>query len=105
MNLGSDLPPQADLADRVAAAVLGVPGVAGLHTGVLAEVATYLPGRRVEGVRLRPDRAEVHVVLAWGAAVEPTAAAVRRAATAITGTVVDVSVQDVADPGPAGLGG
>ncbi len=105
MSLGSDLPPQADLADRVAAAVLAVPGVAGLHTGTFGEVATYLPGRRVEGVRLRPDRAEVHLVLAWGAAVEPTAAAVRRVASAVAGTVVDVSVEDVADPGPTGFGG
>lgn len=105
MSLGSDLPPQADLADRVAAAVLAVPGVAGLHTGAFGEVATYLPGRRVEGVRLRPDRAEVHLVLAWGAAVEPTAAAVRRVATAVAGTVVDVSVEDVADPGTTGFAG
>ena len=106
MSVGADLPPQADLADRVAAAVLGVPGVARLHTGVFGEVATYLPGRRVDGVRLRPDRAEVHLVLAWGAPVEPTAAAVRQVAAAIAGTVVDVSVQDVADPvrGPSELG-
>lgn len=100
MSLGADLPPQADLADRVAAAVLALPGVAGLHTGIFGEVATYLPGRRVEGVRLRPDRAEVHLVLAWGAPVEVTAAAVRRVAAAVAGTVVDVSIEDVADPVP-----
>ena len=100
MSLGANPPPQADPADRVAAAVLALPGVAGLHAGVFGEVNTYLPGRRVAGVRLRPHRAEVHLVLAWGAPVEATAAAVRRVATAVAGTVVDVSIEDVADPVP-----
>lgn len=100
MTVGAAASPSADLADRVAIAVLGVPGVVGLHPGVFGEVATYLPGRRVDGVRLRPDRSEVHLVLAWGAPALPTAEAVRAAASALTGTPVDVSVEDVADPAP-----
>ncbi|MFH5821108.1 hypothetical protein [Georgenia sp. AZ-5] len=52
-----------DRADAVAAAVLAVPGVARLHTGAFGEVGTYLPGRRVAGVRIRPDGVEVHVVV------------------------------------------
>ena len=39
-----------DIADRVAAAVIAVPGVAFLHGGVFGEIGTYLPGRRVSGV-------------------------------------------------------
>lgn len=92
--------PQAakSLADGVREAVLLVDGVASTHTGTFGEVATYLPGRRVDGVRLRPDRAEVHVVLRWGAPVGPTADAIRAVTTAMTGTQVDVVIHDVAAP-------
>lgn len=84
-----------DLADEIAAAVLAVPGVAGLHAGTFGEVATYLPGRRVTGVRVRPDVTEVHVVLSWGAPVLPTADAIRAAVAPLAATRVDVTVQDV----------
>lgn len=87
-----------EVADSVRAAVLALPGVADLHTGAFGEVATYLPGRRVEGVRVRADRTEVHVVVEWGASALEVADAVRAAATAITHTVVDVHVQDFAAP-------
>ena len=46
--------PAAD-ADAIAAAVLACPSVAGLGGGPAGAVATYLPGRRVTGVRVRPD--------------------------------------------------
>jgi len=90
--------PAQSLADAVREAVLRVDGVAGTHTGTFGEVATYLPGRRVEGVRLRPDGAEVHVVLAWGAPVGATADAIRAAVAPLTGATVDVVIQDVAAP-------
>ncbi|RZT89029.1 hypothetical protein EV383_5983 [Pseudonocardia sediminis] len=48
--------------DLVAAIVLSCPAVAGLHPGPFGEVATYLPGRRVSGVRVRPGAVEVHVI-------------------------------------------
>lgn len=85
-------------ADAVAAAVRAVPGVLDLHGGLLSEVATYLPGRMVRGVRLREPGAEVHVVLAWGAALDETTAAVRAAAARVVGLPVDVWVQDVREP-------
>lgn len=85
-------------AEAVAAAVRAVPGVLDLHGGLLSEVATYLPGRMVRGVRLREPGAEVHVVLAWGAALDETTAAVRSAAAEVVGLPVDVWVQDVRDP-------
>lgn len=88
----------AEVADLVRDAVLAVPGVARLHGGAFGEAATYLPGRTVEGVRVRPGSTEVHIVLSWGSPVRGTADAVRAAATAVTGTVIDVTIQDVAAP-------
>ena len=46
---------ETELADSIAAAVLAVPGVAALHPGMFGEVGTYLPGRRVTGVRITDD--------------------------------------------------
>lgn len=89
---------QVEPADAVAAAVRAVPGVLDLHGGLLSEVATYLPGRMVRGVRLREPGAEVHVVLAWGAPLEETTAAVRAVAAEVVGLPVDVWVQDVREP-------
>lgn len=88
----------AQITDDVRASTLKVPGVAGLHPGPFGQVATYLPGRKVEGVRVRQDRTEVHIVLQWRAGAVSTAAAVSAAVTALTGTPVDVYVQDVEDP-------
>ena len=61
MNPGSAA--QANAADLVADAALSVPGVVGLHRGAFGEVATYLPGRRVEGVRLTDQLCAVHIVV------------------------------------------
>jgi len=49
-------------AEAVAAAVVAVPGVARMSGGVSGEVATYLPGRRVTGVRLRSSHVVLHVI-------------------------------------------
>ncbi|NYD21599.1 Asp23/Gls24 family envelope stress response protein [Kineococcus aurantiacus] len=96
-----------ELADDVAAAVRAVPGVARLHAGALGELGTYLPGRRVPGVRVGDDvlagRAplEVHVVLRPGTPVREVAqdvhASVARelAEHGLTGTAVLVHVDDV----------
>ena len=86
------------MADRVRAAVLAVPGVADMHAGSFGEVATYLPGRRVVGVRMRTDVTEVDVVVDWGADVLATADAVRAAVQAVNGPTVTVVIQDVAAP-------
>jgi len=87
-----------DLADLVVASVTAVPGVAAMHPGSFGEAATYLPGRRVLGVQLRDDGAEVHVTLAWGADVLSTADAVRTAARAVVDRPVHVVVEDVLAP-------
>ncbi len=115
MSSDTDPGPGADrggpsLADRVAAAVLGVTGVHALHAGVLGEVATYLPGRRVPGIRLREAMSgasgasaptEVHVVLDWDSPALATADAVRARLEGLVRGPVHVVVEDVTDPDPA----
>ncbi len=90
-----------EIADAVRVAVLGVPGVAGLHGGAFGEAATYFPGRTVKGIQVRPEITTVHVVLAWDALATETSARVRAAARAVTHTPVDVVVEDVAAPAGA----
>lgn len=87
--------------DRIAQAVVAVPGVHDLHAGVLGEVATYLPGRRVNGVRMREPGCEVHVVLDWGVPIAVTSDLVRQAVRALVPGPVDVTVEDVAPPATA----
>jgi hypothetical protein len=106
-DLVAEQPGPADrtaLADEVATAALAVPGVVALHTGTFGEVATYLAGRRVDGVQIRPDSCAVHLVLAWGAPVLATADHVRAVVGPLVGTPVDVSVEDVVGPVGSGAG-
>jgi len=77
--------------------------VADLHIGAFGEVATYLPGRRVEGVQIRTDHCSVHIVLYWGSPVLETADRVRSAVSPLVGTRVDVTVEDVV-PAATGMG-
>jgi len=95
-------------ADQIAAAVLAVPGVAGLHGGLFGEVATYLPGRRIAGIRLSEDRGEVHIIAHLNGSVLETAEQAQRAASAIAGYPIDVVVDDLAsddDPTSTPAGG
>ena len=82
--------------DAVVAAVENLDVVDHLTGGDHGEVATYLPGRRVHGVRMNDDRVEVHVALRLRpdlvAAAEDVRAAVR---TVAAGADVDVFVTDV----------
>jgi uncharacterized alkaline shock family protein YloU len=82
-------------ADRIAAAILAVPGVVGLHAGMFGEVATYLPKRRVSGVRIASDSVEVHVSVSIDAPLRATASAIRRAVAPLTALPVNVTVEDV----------
>ncbi|MBT9257745.1 Asp23/Gls24 family envelope stress response protein [Phycicoccus sp. KQZ13P-1] len=96
---GTDQVRPPELADLVAAAVRSVPGIAGLHSGSFGEAATYLPGRRVTGVRLRENVAEVHVTLMYGVPVLAAAEQIRAAVAPLVSTPVEVSIEDVV-PGP-----
>ncbi|GAA1906556.1 hypothetical protein GCM10009737_04170 [Nocardioides lentus] len=87
-----------DPAEELAGELLSLPGVAALHGGLFGEVATYLPGRRVTGIRLDPERTDVHVSIEYGAAVHDVVEAVRSATARRVGGRVDVYVEDVAPP-------
>lgn len=95
-------PAAADPADRIAAAVRAVPGVADLHAGMFGEVGTYLPGRRVPGVRITDSSVDVHITVVFDAPVRDTAAAVRSAVAAqLPGVAVNITVEDVVRLDPA----
>lgn len=85
--------------DLLVAAVTAVPGVVGLDAGRAGEVGTYLPGRRVAGIRTRPGSTEVHVVLGYGIPLRETAVRVQSVVEALTAGRVDVVVADVAVAG------
>ncbi|MEU7527854.1 hypothetical protein AB0A74_19135 [Saccharothrix sp. NPDC042600] len=83
-----------DPAERVEAALLAHPSVARLHGGV----ASYLPGRRVDGVRLA-ERTSVSVVLRPGRPIPEVVAELRAAVREVAGDApVDVTVADLEDP-------
>jgi len=85
--------------EAVAAAVLRIPSVRGLFPGGAVEIATYLPGKRVPGVRVREDEIEVHVVARWGASLPEVAEEVKRSVAPIAGRLpVAVHVDDVETP-------
>jgi uncharacterized alkaline shock family protein YloU len=95
-------------AEAVAAAAVACAGVLALTRGSdVVEIATYLPGRRVLGVRVGPGRAEVHIVVEYGANVVAVADRVRAAVlAAVQGAndpppQVDVYIDDVQGPGDA----
>jgi len=83
-------------ADEIAALVLGVPDVVRLHAGRFGEVATYLPGRRVTGVKLGDDLIEVHVVITGQVPVQQTAQAIHEAVATLVAMPVHIFVEDVA---------
>ncbi len=86
--------------DLLAAAVQACPSVAGLHGGRFGEVATYLPGRRVLGVRVTATAVDVHVT-GWFPATTLQIATQIRAAVApwAAGSAVDVTIEDMLVPG------
>jgi uncharacterized alkaline shock family protein YloU len=83
------------MAVAIADAVTSCPGVASLSSGELGEVATYLVGRRVIGIRLR-DSIEVHVVGRYGTTVDSLAHQIRTAVQQVApGPEVDVYIDDL----------
>ncbi len=87
-------------ADHLAAAVMASPLVAGLHGGAFGEVATYLPGRQITGIRITDSDLEVHVVGRFPATAAEIAAQVRAAAAPWgRGLPINVTIADLAVPG------
>ncbi|WP_430785257.1 hypothetical protein [Actinoplanes sp. G11-F43] len=93
---GRVIDPVGQTAEDVAILVRGVPGVQGLHSGLFGEVATYLAGHRVAGVRVGPGRIEVHVVLDGNVPIRMTAERIHAVVHAATRLPVHVVVEDVA---------
>ncbi len=71
--------------EAVVTAALSCPEVARLSGGLVGEVATYLPGRQVAGVRLTDEEVEVHIVARWGRPLPEVADAVHEAVRPVTG--------------------
>lgn len=87
-------------ADAIVTLTRKVPGVSDLYGGAMGEIATYLPGRRVPGVRVDEERIEVHLVVELTRPVQDTAEAVHRTLSAVAGErEVRVHVDDVRSPG------
>ena len=86
----------------IAEIVAGVPSVLGLATGA-GTPATYLPGRRVAGVRVRNNDIAVHVVVGIDAVYVPAVADHVRTAVLDRfplASRVDVYVDDIAASAP-----
>ena len=82
--------------DVMAAAAAACPGVARLSRGSVVEVATYLPERRVHGVRVTDDAVDVHLVAQPGVVLPALAESVRSAVMPHAGgRRVDVYVDDL----------
>ncbi|CAM2834162.1 Asp23/Gls24 family envelope stress response protein [Prescottella defluvii] len=82
-------------AELAAQAALAVPQVVGLHGGEFGEVATYLPGRRVTGVRIDDTRCSVHVTVRYPADLFATAERIRDAVREVVSVPVDVTIEDL----------
>ncbi|CAN5669510.1 hypothetical protein BH20ACT1_BH20ACT1_12520 [soil metagenome] len=65
--------------DAVAQVVAQCPSVARLTRGSGVEAVAYLPGRRVEGIRIVDDHLEVHVVARYGPTMSEVADEIRLA--------------------------
>jgi hypothetical protein len=88
------------LAERVMQAAASCPAVAGLSGGPYGTVATYLPGRTLLGVAVRPGEVEVCVTVWYGLPLAAAAQQVRDAVAAVApGRAVNVILGDVTDPG------
>ncbi|MFD6882339.1 hypothetical protein [Rhodococcus sp. NPDC060084] len=87
--------PDPEVADLVAEIVTGVAGVAGLNSGPFGSVATYLPGRRIPGIRLGPEGCAVHITAEYPADLSALADTVRALVEAVVGPPVHVTIEDV----------
>ena len=85
--------------DAVHTAVTGCPGVADVGGSSLAALTTYLPGRRVPGIRINTDTVEVEVVAEWNMNMITIAGGIRRALVSIVGgRRVDITIVDIELP-------
>ncbi len=84
--------------DAIATAVLACSTVAGLSGGIAGEVATYLPGRRVTGVRIDDSTVTVHVIGRYGPTMTEISNQATRAVTPLAaGRRVGIVIEDLQD--------
>ena len=94
-------PSPVSLAEQIAAVVTAHPAVAGLDGGIFGAVATYLPGRRLTGVRVGEgdEPVELAVVLHLDQPIPGVVRDLRREVSGMCGgAAVDITVADVAVP-------
>jgi hypothetical protein len=92
--------PEATPAEVIAGAVSRIPSVAALGGGPGVQAATFLPGRRVVGVRLDDDVVEVHVTARYGVSLPDLGEEVRHVVAPLApGCQVEVYVDDLEVPG------
>lgn len=85
--------------DAIAAAVRGCAGVDDLDAGTIGSAASYLPGRRIAGLRVEDERVTVQVRARWGVPIPDTGRQIQSALATLVGSrKLDVVVSDVADP-------
>ena len=85
--------------DAVAAAVRACPGVSGLDSGPFSGVASYLPGRKVDGIVVRDGRVTVQIRSRWAVPAPELAAVITAMLAPLTGNrPVDVVIADIDDP-------
>ena len=89
------VPPMEELVEAV---VLAVPGVVRLHGGPFGGLGTYLPGRRVTGVRIDDAGTEVHVVVSGTEPITAVAGRLQRALSEVAPLPVRVHVEDIDVP-------
>ncbi|WP_242454113.1 Asp23/Gls24 family envelope stress response protein [Bailinhaonella thermotolerans] len=91
-----------EVARRAVERATACPGVAGMSRGMFGVAATYLPGGTVDGVMVRDDEVEVHIVARPERPLPEIAEDVRAAvAKEIPGRPVHVYVEDI-EPGGDG---
>jgi len=87
--------------DVVSTRVTAVRDVVQLTGGPTDAVATYLPGRRVPGIRTCDGRLEIHAVVTTDRPVTAIADDIRNAVVPLAdGMPVDVVIADVTVPSP-----
>lgn len=83
--------------DAVAAAVRACPGVDDLNGGPLnARLATYLPGRKIDGLKLTDDTLTVQIRIVWDVPVTEVGEQIRAATLLLApGRRVDLVIADI----------
>lgn len=85
--------------EAIEQAVVACSGVIGLSGGPTGTVATYLPGRKVTGVRVVGSSVEIHVVGRWDVPVPSLADQVRsQVAPLVRGYTTEIIVEDLSEP-------